>query len=169
MRRLGRIAFLTSIWVLLWGRISIANVASGIVLSMILLVLYPPPRTGARAKERFVLRPLPTIHLAGYILVQILVSNVQISKRILTPRSRLQSGVVTYEPQTDSKRLITFIATILAISPGTMPVRVETDPPLIAVHVLHLRDPDDTRRAIARLEELTTRALGTRAALEIAT
>src|SRR5215218_7243014 len=104
MRRVGRIAFLSSIWVLLWGRISIANVASGIVLSMILLVLYPPPRSAASTKERFVLRPLPAIHLAGYILVQILVSNAQIAKRILTPRSRLQSGVVTYEPRTDSKR-----------------------------------------------------------------
>ena len=167
MRALGRIALLSSIWVLLWGRVSVANVASGILLSILLLVVYPPPRSGGTAKERFVLRPLPAVHLAGYILVEILVANIQIARRILSPRRRPQSGVVEFEMSSDSRRLITFVSTILAISPGTMPVRVETDPPSITVHVLDLEDPATTRRAIARLEDLAIRAFGTRGTAEV--
>jgi multicomponent Na+:H+ antiporter subunit E len=99
--------------------------------------------------------------------VEVLIANVQISRRILTPRSRLRSGVVTFEMNTESQRVITFVATVLAISPGTMPVRVETEPPVIAVHVLHLHDPDATRRSIARLEQLAMRAFGTRRVVEV--
>jgi len=167
MRAFGRIALLSAIWVLLWGGISVANVASGILLSIFLLVVYPPPRFGAGAKEPFVLRPLPALHLAGYILVEILVANIQIARRILSPRCRPKSGVVDFAMHSDSKRLITFVSTILAISPGTMPVRVENEPPSIAVHVLDLKDPATTRRSIARLEELAMRAFGTRPTAEV--
>ena len=114
------------------------------------------------------LRPVAALHLAGYILGEIVVANVQIARRILAPRCRPQSGVVEFEMRTDSQRLITFVSTILAISPGTMPVRVENMPPSITVHVLELTDPARTRRSIARLEELAIRALGPRPAVEVA-
>ena len=47
----------TTIWVLLWGDLSAANVASGVLLAVLLLAVFPrtPSTTG------FVVRPLPTL------------------------------------------------------------------------------------------------------------
>jgi multicomponent Na+:H+ antiporter subunit E len=58
--------------------------------------------------------------------------------------------------------MITFLANVLALSPGTLPVEVSIDPPVIHLHVLLLRDDADPRRSVALLESLALRAFGTR-------
>ena len=58
------------------------------------------------------------------------------------------------------ERTTTFIANVLTLGPGTIPVDVQADPPVIYVHVLDAVHPDATRRQVARLESLTTKAFG---------
>ena len=42
MRRLlAHVAGLTAVWVLLWGRLTFANVATGVLVSIALLVVFP--------------------------------------------------------------------------------------------------------------------------------
>ena len=42
-----------------------------------------------------------------------------------------------------------------------MPIEVNRDPGVIWVHVLHLSDPERTRREVGSLAELSVRAFGT--------
>lgn len=158
MRLALRIAFLTSIWVLLWGRLSVANVASGVLVATLLLVLYPSGASTGRPIGRP--RPVAFVRLTGSILVQLVVSNAALAREIVTPGSRIRTGVVACPLRTDSERIITFLANVLSLSPGTMPVHVQADPPAIYIHVLHLSHPDATRLQVARLERLAVRAFG---------
>ncbi|HET8620581.1 MAG TPA: Na+/H+ antiporter subunit E, partial [Acidimicrobiales bacterium] len=76
-------------------------------------------------------------------------------------RSRIATGVVRVPLPECSDEILTLLANIVALTPGTMPVEVERDPPEMTVHVLHLRSVDDVRRDIWSLRDLVVRAFGT--------
>ncbi len=157
MKRIRRITFLATIWVLLWGRLSIANVTSGILVATFLLVVYSPI-VMAPSTAHVRVRPLHMARLVVYIARQLVVSNAVIARDIVMFRATFRSGIVACPLKTDSRRVVTFVANVLSLSPGMIPVHVQTEPPLIYVHVLRLRSVDDTRRRVARLEQLRIQA-----------
>jgi hypothetical protein len=57
------------------------------------------------------------------------------------------------------------VANAVSLTPGTLTLDVDPDPPVLYVHVLHLRDVDRLRREVAPLELLVTQAFGTAAAV----
>jgi multicomponent Na+:H+ antiporter subunit E len=88
------------------------------------------------------------------------VSNVQLTRDVLTRRPTIHTGVVACPLQAPSTRLVTVLVSLLALTPGTMPVDLELDlePPVLHIHVTHLGDPDSIRRAVAHLETLVLSA-----------
>lgn len=161
MKYLGRIAFLTTIWVLMWGSLSAANVLSGGVVAALLLVAFPVRETAGGPASMLRLRPVALARLLGWIGVQLVVSNAQLVREVVTRGSRIRTGIVACPLQSGSEAITTFVANVLALSPGTMPVDVQSDPPVVYVHVLHLYDIEATRRSVARLETLAVRSFGT--------
>ncbi len=159
MIRPSRILFLVALWVLLWGRFTVANMASGIVVALLVTLVFPSARGES---HRFPVRPIANLRLLGNVGWQLLVSNVALTREILTRRSHIRTGVVVCPLRTDDEWSAALVANILALSPGTIPVRVESDPGVIYVHALHLDDPDDFRRMVAHLESLVVDAYGPR-------
>jgi multicomponent Na+:H+ antiporter subunit E len=158
MSALGRITFLTAIWVFLWGSLSPANVISGIAVAVLLLVLNPDPRI-RRTSIRHI-RPVALAKLGLHIVAQLVVSNAVVAREILTRGSDVHAGIVECRLRVRSPRIVTFIANVLSLSPGIIPVEVNPDVPSIHIHVLHLGDPEESRRRVATLEALTVRAFG---------
>src|SRR3546814_15944844 len=79
---------------------------------------------------------------------------------VVRPRSRVRTGIVACRLRVDNDGLVTFLANLIAVSPGTMPIEVTYNPHVIYVHVLHNDDPERTRRLVARLESLSVAVLG---------
>ena len=158
MSALGRIAFLTAIWVFLWGFLSPANVLSGIVVAVLLMLVSPDPRPQRTMGRQF--RPIALAKLGAHIVGQLVVSNVVVAREILTRGSDVHAGVVECRLGVKSPRTITFIANVLSLSPGILPVQVDPEVPSIHIHVLHLRDPEESRRHVATLERLAVDAFG---------
>ena len=149
--------FLLALWLLAWGEISVANVISGIALIAVLMLAFPSgPRRGARVR----VHPIALARLLTYVIAQLAVSNVLVAREIVSRRSRVRTGVVGYRGQHPSDLTLTLIANILALAPGTMPVDVTHDPPVLYVHFLLLSDVEDARRMIGRLETLVVAAVG---------
>ena len=157
MRTARRVVLLTAVWVLLWGQLSVANVTSGMIVATIVLLLYPPGTTDEPVRR---LRPAAAVRLAGYVLREIVVSNAQLSRQILSRRPNVRTGVVACPLHTGSERTMTFLANVLTLGPGTIPVHVQAEPPVIYLHVLRADDPEAIRRLVARLEALTTAVFG---------
>lgn len=154
---------LTTIWVLAWGSLSWANVAGGLAVSAALLVAVPDVR---RASHLPIVRPVPTLRLLVRMLRDTVGSNVQLALQVLARRPHLSTGVVSVPLAGCSDELVTIIASLVALTPGTMPVEVEQNPTIMYVHVLNLDDPEAVRRRIWSLRDQVLAAFGTAEAID---
>ena len=152
-----RATLLVAFWLLAWGQVSAANVASGIVVAVGLLVAFPPHRPAVSGPS---ISPVGTARLVLYVLGQLVPSNVLVTREILCRRSRIRTGVLAYPLQEPSDAVLSLMAHVIALTPGTMTVEATTDPPVLYVHFLLLDDVEKARRSVARLECLAAAALG---------
>lgn len=158
LRVLGRVALLVVLWLLAWGDLSIANVVSGVAVAAALLVAFPvQERAGARVH----VRPFGALRLGGYVLVQLVSSNLVMAREVLRPRIDVRPAVIHHRVQQPSEEVVAVMTTIIALSPGTMTVDVDVDGCTIAVHFFRLRDEADAHAEIERLERLVVRAMTT--------
>lgn len=157
-RTVGYVAFLLGVWVLLWGDLSAANVVSGLLVATLLLVVFPRPRS----TTGFVIRPIPTIRFLAFFARELVVSNLLLSREVVSPRSRMLTGVIAAPIYGCSDSLVGVIANLLALTPGTMTVEIETDPSVLYVHVLIFDDLDTVRAKITELNRLVVSAFASR-------
>jgi multicomponent Na+:H+ antiporter subunit E len=157
VRALFFAAGLATIWVLLWGSASPANVISGIAIGWLLVMIVPGLRRGG---GRLVFRPVAVVRLAWHMVVTIVSSNIVLTREVLSPSDRLRTAVIGVPLPGCSDELLTFVSNLVALSPGTMPLEVTREPAVLYAHVLQLRDLETTRRDILRLTDLTVRAFG---------
>lgn len=160
MNRWARALVLVGIWLLAWGDLSVPQIVAGLVLTAGLMIAFPP--STAASSGRSGIRPLPVARLAGHVLANLAMSNLLVAREILSPGSRVRTGVIAHHLAEPSDLILTLVANIIALTPGTMTVEVTRDPAVVYVHFLLFADVDDARRAIARLEALTVAAFPAR-------
>ena len=159
MRDLVRGLFLLTVWVLLWDTFSVANVLSGIVVVTVVLALFPTKRRGERS---FAIRPRPGAKLVWFLLRQVVAANLFIVREAVRPRPHAHAGILTVPLHCPSDGIITFVANVIALSPGTMTVEVVVMPPTIVLHVLDVRDVEGMRHSVNELESLAVHTFGSR-------
>jgi multicomponent Na+:H+ antiporter subunit E len=155
---------IVAVWVLLWDRFSLANLLSGAAVAALLLVLFPSSRR--ETSGHAAIRPLAVLRLGLYLVRTLVAANLTVAREALRPRPHTHTGVVAVPVPSSSEGILTFIANVTALSPGTMTVAVDLDPPTIYLHILDLHDVDQVRASIATLEDLTVRAFGSRTAID---
>jgi multicomponent Na+:H+ antiporter subunit E len=146
------------IWVLAWGSLSIANVLSGLAVAGVLLWLAPDTFPGARRPASFRLGAV--LRFTAYVVVQVVVSNLALSRVVLARRSRIHTGVMAVPLPELSDGLLTLVVNVMALSPGTIPLQLTREPRVLYVHVLQMGDIEASRRQVERLVELASRAFG---------
>lgn len=160
---LGRAAiagWLTVMWVLLWGRVSLANVLAGLALAVALVVVFPPGETN---DDPLVIRPLAAASFLVWFAWALVVTNASVAQEVLLPRSRSQirTAVVAVPLQTRSGRLATIIANAITLTPGTLTIDARGRPAVLFVHVLAFENEESVLAEMADLERRAVRAFGT--------
>lgn len=153
----GAIAALVVVWVLLWGELSPANVLSGIGVSIGLLIAFP---LGQVEHVEHRMHPRGAVVLVAYFVEELVRSSLRVAADVLRGPSAVRTGIVSCPLRVDSIGLVTFMANLIALSPGTMVIDVTRDPTVLHVHVLVLDHPDKVRARVAHLEELAVAAMG---------
>ena len=103
MKRMLSILGLTSLWVVLWRDISVANVASGLVVSAVVSSGIP------RSAEHRV-RPLALARFVGYFAVELVRANLVLAREVVTPQNQIETGIIAVPLDGYSD----FVATIVA-------------------------------------------------------
>ncbi|MBK6855727.1 MAG: Na+/H+ antiporter subunit E [Microthrixaceae bacterium] len=154
---------LVVLWVMLWGDLSVANVASG--AAMVALVVAAIPGVGF-GMDRPTVRPIWTMRFLFSVTKGLISANFVVGMEVLSPHPKVHTGVVAVPLPHCSESLLTLVANVLGLAPGTMAVEVTSEPAVIYVHVLHLRDVETVRADVTHLAELAVRAFGPTHAVE---
>jgi multicomponent Na+:H+ antiporter subunit E len=151
------LAWLLLVWVALWRDLSLANVLSGLVLGAVTLALFPLPSAGFDRR----LRPVPFVRFGLLFAWSVVKANVIVAWEVVTPRNRINEGIVAVPLRTRDPVIITIVSHSIILAPGTMVVDIDMDPETVLfVHALHLRSADEVRREVQTLERLALAALG---------
>ena len=153
-RTLPRLVALVAIWVALWQDISVANVVSGTLVAAALLLLFR-----ARTDQPpWPIRPLHAARFAAHFVWKLVQASVVVAWEVATPRNSINEGIVAVPIAGPSPGLVTLVANAISLTPGTLTIDADLDPPVLYVHVLHLGDVSALREEVLRLERLAIAA-----------
>lgn len=143
MNRAVTIVGLTGLWLVLWRDLSVANVASGVLVATVVSTV--PRRPGVRHR----VRPFALIRFLGYFTVKLLEANVVLAREVVTPRNSINTGIIAVPLPQCSDFVAGIVANAVSLTPGTLTLEATGEPvPVLYVHVLHLRDIPDARREV---------------------
>jgi multicomponent Na+:H+ antiporter subunit E len=154
------VAWLTLVWVGLWGSVTAANVLGGLALSLVLVLVLRPAPAGAPA----VVSPAALLRFGLRFCADLVVSSVQVVRLALSPQVRLRQGIVSVRVPGASDTLLTVLADAISLTPGTLTVDVEPRSGTLHVHVLDVgAGPDgvrDVREGLRDQARAAVRAIG---------
>lgn len=164
-RRFVFAAWLVAVWVLLWGGVTLANVVGGILVAGLLLVLVPRPSLAEADDEhadRLQIRPVAVASLAGWFAWKLVTANVKVAIEALRPagRSRIRTAIVAVELPGCPPGIVTLVANIITLTPGTLTMEVEAGEPVLYVHELTYTTREAVRSDVYEVEGRVVRAFG---------
>jgi multicomponent Na+:H+ antiporter subunit E len=146
--------WLVFVWAALWGSVSAGVLISGLLVAMSLLVLFPQAAPGSFRGFRL----LGIVRFAAYFFYKLVQANLLVAWMAITPRSRIEQGIVRVPIRSSSDGVVTLLSNAISLTPGTLTVEVRRDPTVLYIHVLHLRDVEEVREDVRRLESLVLNA-----------
>lgn len=159
--RLLGIVWLTVVWVALWGQLTVGNVAAGAILGAAVVGLFP----SYGPQEEAHLHPLPALKFLAVFFWMLLLSNIAVARRVLTPQVRLAPAVVLVTLPPSSEVVVTLVANAVTLTPGTLSLQAEVAADGAAHLVVHALDaPDDAGVVddVRRLHRLAAAAFAPR-------
>ncbi|HQR10730.1 MAG TPA: Na+/H+ antiporter subunit E [Casimicrobiaceae bacterium] len=125
------------VWLTLNNSVAPAQVLLGALLAWVLPLAGLHLADGTWPHLR---SPLVAIRLAFRVLLDIVVSNVEVMRRVLGPESAIRPGFVRVPLDLTDDWAITTLAGIITMTPGTLTADVATDRSHLLVHVFHIDD-----------------------------
>lgn len=145
-------------WVALWGELSLANIATGMLVASLIIYLFPTPD---RIDHR--------IHLPGMakflarFVVDIVRSSVSVARAVLFPtEQRLRTKIVTVQLHTNDPFITTVICNAMTLTPGTMTVAIDSTNSEMKLHVMGDVDDETVQHDVYELEKRVLAALTSR-------
>ncbi len=154
--RVSVLAWLTVVYMWLWGDFSIGNALAGAVVALAITLLLPLPTVPARGRARF----YPLCGVITLTAWYALVSSVHVAWLAVRPRQPI-SGVLRVHMSIESDLVLVLCCDTLNLIPGSMVLEIDKDHRVVYVHVLDMgseRSVAEFYRTTARLEQLFVRA-----------
>lgn len=155
--RLWTLAWLTFVWVLLWGVVSWANVLAGLVLAIAIVTLLPLPRVAVEGR----IHPLSVAMLVLRLIYDFAVSSFQVGWMAVRPGKPPLGAVVRVRVAIKSDMVLTLAIDYLNLVPGTMVVELDHQRRLLYVHVFDVSSERRVRafyRQVAYTERMFVKA-----------
>ena len=154
---------LLALWLLLWGRITPANVVGGTLVIAFVMWVAPAGPTILVASDPGRFHPIAALIFAVVFLKELVLATGQVAVLVVVP-NRVHSGVIRVQLAVRSPRIATVVANAVTLTPGTMTIDDEfTDDGIVLyVHALDATDPGAVRQGVNTFERLAVRTFGNR-------
>lgn len=149
------VAWLVFVWIGLWEKLSAGNLLSGLAVALLILLSFRPRRLST---DSLTLRPWRAVQFGAYFVVRLVEASAIVAWEVVTPRNRIREGIVAVPLARSSKPIALMVAQAVSLTPGTLTIEIDEDPPVLYVHVLHLTSVEAARREVLRLEQYAARA-----------
>ncbi|MEO6518585.1 MAG: Na+/H+ antiporter subunit E [Pseudoxanthomonas sp.] len=126
------------LWLMLVSEVSWGQLA----LALSLAIALPLMASALNPERAHLVRYRAIAGLAGTVLVDIVVSNVEVARRILGPQRALRPGFIWVPLELTSIHAITALASIITLTPGTVSAELTEDQRYLLVHCFNLHDPE---------------------------
>jgi len=133
------------VWLLLVATLAPAH----LLLAALLAILLPLLAQRLRQDTAHLRRPLLAARLAAVVLWDIVLSNIEVARRILGRESKIHPGFIWIPLDISNPHGIAALAGIITMTPGTLSSELSADGRFLLVHCLHLEDAD---AAIAQIK-----------------
>lgn len=146
-------AVLVVIWMLLWGVFSWANLASGLVVSAIVLAVFPlPPVTFAGRP-----RPLGLVRFALRFVADLVRASVQLAWLAFRFGHRPGSAIIRVPLRVRSDLVLTLTGEAVSLVPGSLIVDTDQASTTLFIHVIGVPDRAAVERFRATVYEVEAR------------
>ncbi|CAL9416505.1 Na+/H+ antiporter subunit E [Streptomyces albus] len=152
---------LTLLWMLLWGTPTPANIVTGVVVALFVVLVFPLPPIEKQARAH----PLGILRFTARFALDMVVSSWRINRYILGP-GRPRCAVLGVRMRCPGDLMMTATAVAVTAVPGSTVLEVDRRAGILYLHVLGAEREADRRRArqdALRLEARVVAAFGTRA------
>ena len=153
------LVWLTVVWVALWGDLSLLTVVYGVLVAVAVCLVFPLPRIGLELH----VRPLHLAWLVMRFLGDVVVASAQVAWTTLQLRREPRNAVIEVQLRTPSDFVLTVVAEMTSLVPGSLVVEARRSTHTLFLHVLDARDQagvDKMRRDVHALERRVVLALG---------
>lgn len=137
------------LWMLLISDMSRGQFVLGLVLALALPLL-----AGLLEPERARIgRYIAIVRLGRRVAWDIVLSNIEVARRILGPERVLTPGFIWLPLELTNIHGITALASIITLTPGTVSAELSDDRHFLLVHCFNLKDPEQTAATIKQRYE----------------
>jgi multicomponent Na+:H+ antiporter subunit E len=93
------------------------------------------------SRSHFVKIP-KALGLLFYFLKELLIASLVVAWDVVTPRSRVESGVIALPLEVKSNMEITILASLISLTPGTLSLDVSEDRRYLFIHAVYIKGGD---------------------------
>jgi multicomponent Na+:H+ antiporter subunit E len=137
------------LWLILSANLEIANIIIGIVVSFSISILYI---TLFEHSEFEFIHPIWFLIYVFVLCKNLILSNIQIAKRVLSRDMKLSPAIVAVKTdlKSDWKKLL--LANSITLTPGTLTLDIKED--ILYIHVIEFRDGDSKENLTKEFEKI---------------
>lgn len=153
------VVWLTVLWVALWGHISVLTVVGGVVVALVVCLVFPLPPLHMNLR----VRPVRLMWLIIRFLADVVVASAQVASLTLQFHRQPRNAVIEVDLKTESDFILTIVAEMVSLVPGSLVVEARSSTHTLFLHVLDARDMagvEEMRRQVLALERRVVAALG---------
>jgi multicomponent Na+:H+ antiporter subunit E len=148
--RVWVLCWLVLVWTLLWGSVSLANIASGLGIALVITLLLPLPVVPVEGR----VHPLSLVRLITTVGYYLALSSVQVAWLALRPGPPPLSAVLRAHVAVKSDLVLALAVNIFNIIPGSIVLEIDQTRRMIYVHVIDVGSETAVRRFYHQVAEL---------------
>ena len=153
------IVWLTVVWVALWGDLSVVNVVGGLAVALLVCLVFPLPPL----QMDLHVRPLRLAWLVLRFLADVVAASAEVAWKTMQFHRQPRNAVIEVDLRTRSDFVLTVVAEMVSLVPGSLVVEARRSTHTLFLHVLDARDAagvDKMRSQVFALERRVVLALG---------
>lgn len=153
------IVALAVVWVLLWDKVTLGNIASGLIIGAVITLLFPLPSIQYHGR----LHPWGLLVLVARFLGDLVVAALEVARATLDPHPPKGGSIVSVQLRVRSEFYMTIIGANVSLVPGSIVVEARRAANILYIHGFHVTTEEgreELRRDVLDIEERVVRAFG---------